>query len=158
MKSYVIILGLLAVVAVVFFACGKDAVIPTLEEEKVKIKTYLTDKKLTAKSLSSGVCYVEEKTGTGTSMPTLASTVTVNYKGYLLDGTVFDQTPADGSKPIAFPLSNLIRGWQEGIPTMKKGGKTKLFIPSSLGYGATASGKIPANSILVFEIELVDFK
>ncbi len=161
MKSYVIILGLLAVVAVIFFACGQDATgtpTPTIEQEKVKIQTYITDKKLTSKCLPSGVCYIEEKAGTSTNMPTLASTVTVNYKGYLLDGTVFDQTPADGSKPIAFPLSNLIRGWQEGIPLMKKGSKAKLIIPSSLGYGTTASGKVPANSILVFEIELVDFK
>jgi FKBP-type peptidyl-prolyl cis-trans isomerase FkpA len=163
MKALLIMVALFGAMAVIFFACaGKDTTATpalSLAEEKVKIQTYLTNNKIAAKALPSGVFYLETKAGVGTAMPVLSSTVTVNYKGYLLDGgTVFDQTPADGSRPIAFQLGGLIKGWQEGIPTMKKSGKTTLFIPSSLGYGSSAQSKIPANSILIFDIELVDFK
>jgi FKBP-type peptidyl-prolyl cis-trans isomerase FkpA len=162
MKAILIMVVLFGAMAVIFYACaGTETAatpIPTLAQQKVIIQTYLTDKKLAAKELPSGVFYLETKAGAGTAMPILSSTVTVNYKGYLLDGSVFDQTPASGSSPISFGLSGLIKGWQEGIPTMKKGGKTTLFIPSSLGYGSAAQSKIPANSILIFDIELVDFK
>lgn len=67
---------------------------------------------------------------------------------------IFDQTTGS---PVSFPLQNLIEGWQEGIPKLKKGGKGTFFIPSALGYGPYGSGDIPANAPLIFEIELVNF-
>lgn len=87
----------------------------------------------------------------------LGDTVTVFYKGYLLaDGAVFDQTK---EKPATFPLNRLIRGWQIGVPLCKVGGKTELIIPSGIAYGIrTRAAKIPPNSVLVFEIEVVDAK
>ena len=84
-------------------------------------------------------------------------TVTVYYKGYLLkDGSIFDQTK---DKPATFPLKRLIMGWQIGVPLCKVGGKIKIIIPSNLAYSIRTRGaKIPPNSILVFEIEVVDAK
>ncbi|MFN9955636.1 MAG: FKBP-type peptidyl-prolyl cis-trans isomerase, partial [bacterium] len=73
----------------------------------------------------------------------------------LLDGTIFDQTT--GNQTATFPLANLIPGWQEGIPLLQKGGKGTFLLPSALGYGPNPVGPIPANSVLIFEIELIDF-
>jgi FKBP-type peptidyl-prolyl cis-trans isomerase FkpA len=81
------------------------------------------------------------------------STVTVAYKGYLTDGTVFDESDSNG---ITFSLRNVIQGWQEGIPLFKEGGSGMLLIPSALGYGSSSQGQIPANSVLIFEITLID--
>ena len=94
--------------------------------------------------------------GTGRSVqPT--DTVTVFYKGWIFNtDQVFDQT---GDKPAVFPLNRLIRGWQIGVPLLKTGGKIQLVIPSDMAYSArTRSAKIPPNSILVFEIEVVEAK
>nr|MBA3682346.1 FKBP-type peptidyl-prolyl cis-trans isomerase [Bacteroidota bacterium] len=85
--------------------------------------------------------------------PKSSSNVTVNYKGSLRDGTVFDQSGAAG---ISIGLNSVIEGWKEGIPLFKKGGKGVLLIPSALGYGDKATGKIPANSVLIFDIELLN--
>jgi FKBP-type peptidyl-prolyl cis-trans isomerase len=82
------------------------------------------------------------------------STVTFHYTGTLLDGTEFDSSA--GGDPITYPLSNLIPGWQEGIPGMKVGGTRQLIIPPELGYGSAGQGAIPPNSWLIFDIDLVD--
>ncbi len=84
--------------------------------------------------------------------------VTIQYTGALAsDGSVFDTSLKDAnSQPVTFPLANLIPGWQQGIPGMKVGGKRRLYIPSSLGYGTQGSGQaIPPNSDLIFDIELI---
>ncbi len=93
--------------------------------------------------------------GTG-AVATAASTVTVQYVGVLYKGgKQFDASWNDGSgKPVTFPLTGVIKGWQEGIPGMRIGGRRELIIPPSLGYGSTAQAKIPANSTLVFVIDL----
>ena len=81
--------------------------------------------------------------------------VRVHYRGTLMDGTEFDSSYKRG-QPIEFPLANLIKGWQEGIPGMKIGGKRKLTIPYQLGYGVHGSPPaIPPKADLVFEIELL---
>jgi len=121
------------------------------------IADYAKEKNLTLQKTEKGVYYVIEKEGTGTEHPTLASTLTVHYHGTLLNGSVFDSS-VDRGKSIDFPLSRVIVGWQDGIPVLTKGGKGKFIIPSSLGYGSRAAGKIPANSVLVFDVELIDFK
>jgi FKBP-type peptidyl-prolyl cis-trans isomerase FkpA len=101
----------------------------------------------------NGVYYTIMKEGAGKVIQ-LTDTVRIFYKGYLFsDGSVFDQTN-DG--PRSFPLNRLIMGWQIGVPLIKTGGKIKLVIPSHLGYSIrTRSPKIPPNSTLVFEIEVV---
>jgi FKBP-type peptidyl-prolyl cis-trans isomerase FkpA len=126
--------------------CIPDPISPQeqLKIDVKKIEDYLADNNLVAQSTASGLHYIIEEPGSGGS-PTLSSTVTVKYKGYLLNGNVFDQS---GNNSVTFPLSNLILGWQEGIP---------FFIPSALGYGRSGSGSIPGNSVLIFDIELVSF-
>lgn len=106
---------------------------------------------------SNGVYYSMLKEGTGHQV-SVNDTVTAFYKGYIYDDLkkVFDETK---DKPATFPLNRLIRGWQIGVPLCKIGGKIKLIIPSNLAYSIrTRSAKIPPNSILVFEIEVVDAK
>ena len=99
--------------------------------------------------------YVIEEEGIG-EHPNIYSLVTVNYKGYLLDGTVFDETLPD--EPIQFQLFQVIPGWQEGIQKFRTEGSGKLLIPSELGYGSDAQSDIPANSVLIFDIELLSFE
>ncbi len=93
--------------------------------------------------------------GTGAAA-TASSTVNVQYVGVLYKGgKQFDASWNDGSgQPVSLPLTGVIKGWQQGIPGMKIGGRRELIIPPSLGYGATAQSKIPANSTLVFIIDL----
>lgn len=104
----------------------------------------------------SGLQYVELEEGTGAS-PEKGNVISVHYKGTLEDGTKFDSS-YDRSQPLQFQLGvgQVIQGWDEGLSTMKVGGKRKLIIPPTLGYGSQAVGPIPPNSTLIFEVELVD--
>lgn len=152
------LLFLLALVGVVLTACNKDDfdAVEQLEKDKVAIRQYLADKNLTADSTASGLYYITTKEGDGTAHPNLGSTVVVGYKGYRLDGFVFDQSQSGA--PATFALANLIAGWREGIQLMKKNGRMTMFVPSYLAYGRYGAGAdIPANTPLIFEIELVDF-
>jgi FKBP-type peptidyl-prolyl cis-trans isomerase FkpA len=137
----------------IFSSCLKENNQP--EEDDQLINSYLTANKLTATKDPSGLYYILNVAGTGTT-PTSTSTVEVKYKGSLINGTIFDQTATD--KTFTYALSGLILGWQIGIPLMKEGGKATLFIPSRLGYGSQNMGTIPPNSVLIFEIELIDVK
>ena len=85
--------------------------------------------------------------------PALEDTVWVNYKGSLLDGSVFDETP-EGSEPIQIVLTQVIRGWQEGLQLVGEGGHIKLYIPAELGYGAQGNQAIEPNSTLIFDVTL----
>lgn len=115
------------------------------------IKDYIANKSLTATATGTGLYYVINTQGTGPK-PNSGSTVTVKYKGYLTDETVFDQSAASG---LSFGLGSVIKGWTEGIPLFNEGGKGVLLIPSKLGYGSSKTGDIPANSVLIFDIELL---
>ena len=102
----------------------------------------------------SGLQFEVVEPGTGES-PSAEDSVQVNYKGSLIDGTVFDSSYQRG-QPATFPLAGVIPGFREGIEKMKVGGKYKLYIPPALGYGERGAGKdVPPNSTLVFEIELL---
>jgi len=104
---------------------------------------------------ASGLQYQVLKHGTGTVSPKATDTVTVHYHGTLLDGTVFDSSVERG-QPASFPLNAVIPGWTEGLQLMKVGDKFKFVIPANLAYGpASPSPKIPPNSTLVFEVELL---
>ena len=109
-----------------------------------------------AQTTDSGLKYIMIESGTGES-PKQGDNVSVHYSGFLLDGTMFDSS-YKREKPITFPLGEgrVIKGWDEGISLLKIGGKAKFIIPPDLAYGSRAMGPIPANSILVFEVELVD--
>ena len=126
--------------------------IPTTAEITV-LQNYLTANAINATFDSVGFFYQVVSSGAGIS-PTASSTITVQYTGKLLNGTVFDSntTPAGFSSP----LSGLIAGWQLGLPLIKKGGSINLYLPPSLGYGCYANGPIPGNSSLIFNITLLD--
>ncbi|HSX46679.1 MAG TPA: FKBP-type peptidyl-prolyl cis-trans isomerase [Patescibacteria group bacterium] len=93
----------------------------------------------------------------GTGQAAQASdTVTVKYTGaYASDGVIFDSSDMHGGQPISFPLNGVIKGWTDGIPGMKVGGKRRLLIPAELAYGATPPQGIRANADMVFDVELV---
>jgi len=126
------------------------------KDEPDKIKKYIDSNKIKVKPTSTGLYFIEIKKGTGPKAEK-GDTVSVSYTGKLVDGTTFDASPAD--KPIKFPIGTgaVIPGWEEGIGMMKKGGKAKLIIPSSLAYAEKGAGQIiPPYTPLVFEVELID--
>lgn len=127
-----------------------------LQKEKEEITKAMSSGYTDVTDSAQGLFYKMMKVGTGASV-NINDTVVIHYKGYLFnDNTVFDQTK---EKPATFPLKRLITGWQIGVPLCKAGGKIKLVIPSSMAYSIrTRAAKIPPNSILVFEIEVVDIK
>ena len=84
-------------------------------------------------------------------------TVTAHYTGWLTDGTIFDSSHK-GGKPISFPLTGVVKGWQEGIPGMKVGGVRRLYIPYAMAYGERGRDGIPPKADLIFEVELTEKK
>lgn len=135
-------------------SCNKDDN-PQADIDDQIIRDYLSENNIDATKHSSGLYYTITVEGAG-EHPSANSTVTVRYKGYLTDGTVFDQT--QGTETATFGLTSLIEGWKIGIPLLKKEGKGTFYIPSGLGYGSRATGSIPANSVLIFEIDLINFQ
>jgi len=109
-------------------------------------------KKPGVKTSPSGLQYEVLTEGTG-SRPTDMDTVTVHYRGTLIDGTEFDNSYSRG-QTISFPLKNVIAGWTEGLQYMTVGSKYKFYIPHTLGYGMNTQGPIPGGSVLIFEVEL----
>src|SRR5437660_3029929 len=114
-------------------------------------------KKEGVKTTASGLQYKVIKEGTG-AQPKANDTVTVNYRGTLIDGTEFDSSYKRG-QPATFPVSGVIKGWTEALQLMKSGSKYQLFIPAGLAYGDRGAGRdIAPNSTLIFEVELLDVK
>jgi FKBP-type peptidyl-prolyl cis-trans isomerase FklB len=129
-------------------------------EAAVKLgKAFLDDnaKKKGVKVTASGLQYLELKKGNG-KKPSATSTVTVHYRGTLINGTEFDSS-YKRNEPATFPLNGVIKGWTEGLQLMSEGGKAQLVIPADLGYGTRgAPPTIGPSEVLVFEIELLSVK
>ncbi|MBK6521681.1 MAG: FKBP-type peptidyl-prolyl cis-trans isomerase [Sphingobacteriaceae bacterium] len=150
MIRYVLLIALV----VSFSSCSKRKAKKQAKEDEEIIQKYISDNKLNATATGSGLYYVMSTQGTGVN-PSISSNVTVVYSGYFTDGSTFDQSTSAG---ISFDLSSVIKGWQEGIPYFKKGGKGMLIIPSALAYGPSGTSGVPPNSVLVFNIHLLDVK
>lgn len=125
------------------------------ELDKNTIINYMMDEGIELQSTSSGLYYQMIEHGEGTTAE-WGDWVKVNYKGYTLDGKVFDSSYKRG-KPIEFYIGNMIAGWNEGLQLMKPGGKVLFVVPSGLAYGPKGLGDvIPPNTTLAFEVELLD--
>ncbi|WP_116769159.1 FKBP-type peptidyl-prolyl cis-trans isomerase [Maribacter litoralis] len=120
------------------------------ETNEAEINAYLEDNSLESQKTASGLHYIKENQGDG-AVPTATSNVTVAYKGYFLNGTVFDQS----EEGITIGLDQVISGWTEGIQLFNEGGNGMLLIPAHLGYGSFDYNGIPGGSVLVFDIELL---
>lgn len=118
--------------------------------EITALKEYIDASGIPAKADNRGFFYTIQSPGLGTK-PTVCANVTVNYTGMLTNGKTFDS-----GSGISFDLNQLIVGWQEGIPLVAPGGSITLYLPPSLAYGSQEQNDIPANSILVFKIDLVE--
>ena len=108
---------------------------------------------------ASGLQFIDVEVGGGAS-PQTGQTVVVHYTGWLVDGTKFDSS-VDRGQPLSFIIGTgkVIKGWDEGVATMKVGGKRRLIIPPELGYGATGyPGVIPGNAQLIFDVELIEIR
>jgi len=124
------------------------------------MQAYAAAHGMTVTAHSSGLLYQVINPGSG-PMATINSSIVITYTGMLLDGTIFDQRITPNNTQTSGPespwlLSKVIEGWREGIPLIRKGGRIQLIVPSSLGYGCSAYHAIPGNSILFFDITLVD--
>ena len=153
--------NLMLIISLVIIGCNKN------EEDKLsntdinqndennKKEVAMTNKEITTES---GLKYIDIALGDG-AMPETGDKVVVHYTGTLEDGTKFDSS-IDRNRPFEFPLGmgRVIKGWDEGLASMRIGGKRQLIIPANLGYGDRATGKIPANSTLIFDVELIDIK
>lgn len=126
--------------------CG--VVAPANEIQSVK--DYLAANNITAVQHCSGLFYTIDSTGTGAA-PTACSTIAFTYEGKLTNGNTFDKS----TDPVVFRLSQLIRGFTNGLLQIKAGGRMHLYVPPSLGYGSNSSSSIPPNSILIFDVTLV---
>lgn len=153
MKNHLYVL-LIAVFAVT--ACKKDKPFDAQAQfgrDTVIIKKFIADNNIPAIKDESGLYYQIIEPGTGTVTPNDNSLITIKYEGRLLNGQVFDK-----SESSEFQLGGLIAGWRIGIPKIKAGGKIRLLIPSGYAYGNRPPGRIPANSVLDFDIQLKEVK
>jgi FKBP-type peptidyl-prolyl cis-trans isomerase FkpA len=162
---------LLVAVPALLFSCKKestpgctltDSAFVAPAAEVTALQNWVIANRPGATSHPSGLFYEIANPGSGTVTPGVCSTVTVKYAGYLTNGSKFDDSSPTYPNGIPFLLGQLILGWQKGIPLVKKGGSLSLYIPPSLGYGnqdvRNNAGVVvvPANSILIFSIQLVE--
>jgi FKBP-type peptidyl-prolyl cis-trans isomerase FkpA len=149
--------SLILVVVIAIASCSKkdeacaSVNVSAPATEVAALKLYLDTNNIKATADSRGFFYTITAPGSA-SKPTVCQTVQVAYVGKLTNGQTFDS-----NANAVFPLSNLITGWQEGIPLVGTGGSVILYLPPSLAYGSRAAGSIPANSNLVFTIDLKAF-
>ncbi|HZV70936.1 MAG TPA: FKBP-type peptidyl-prolyl cis-trans isomerase [Saprospiraceae bacterium] len=121
------------------------------DEDRMLIEDYLEENNLQAEKTASGLYYIIHNPG-NSEHPALTDNVHIDYRGTLLNGNQFDANPS-----ATFPLGNLIDGMVEGIQLLGKGGEATLILPSALGYGSVVKSGIPANSVTIFEVTLIDF-
>jgi FKBP-type peptidyl-prolyl cis-trans isomerase len=151
MKQHTVI-GIVSIVVLVVVVAGVSLLVNSTAQAPAA-KT--TSQSSSQKGSTMQLQVTDQTVGTGAEA-VAGKSVTVNYTGTLTNGTVFDSSYSR-NQPFTFTLGagQVIKGWDEGVVGMKVGGKRKLVIPPSLGYGSQAQGPIPANSTLIFEVQLV---
>jgi FKBP-type peptidyl-prolyl cis-trans isomerase len=127
---------------------------PNIQAGEAFLKQNKTRKEVV--TTASGMQYEVIVQGTGPKLAAI-DTFVAHYKGTLLDGTEIDNSYKRGT-PLVYAVSDVVKGWQEGLQLMPVGSKYKFYIPSNLGYGPYDNGPIPGGSLLVFEVELLDMK
>jgi len=147
---YIIVVIILVIIGAIFFIGKEDN-----DDNNANLTNSIISSTTTMQTESQFIIE-DEVVGTG-DMAVAGDNVTVNYVGTLLDGTVFDASKNHGDGTFTFPLGagRVIQGWDQGVAGMKIGGKRKLTIPPELAYGNQQMGSIPANSTLIFEVELL---
>lgn len=144
-----------AFLVLIFASCASDATnTKTIDyevENEKEILAFIADNNLVAEKSSTGLYYVIDVEGYG-EQPTATSNVTVAYKGYFTNNSVFDESATEG---ISFNLNQVIAGWTEGIPLFKEGGNGMLLVPSNLAYGDSGRSGIPGGSVLIFDVQLI---
>ena len=162
MKTKQLFILVFAAMSLTFGSCSKsdsgntsncvanNTGVPTAAEIS-SLQNYITSNNITATQHSGGFFYRIVAQGSGAT-PNLTSRITVKYTGTLTNGSVFDQNTTG----VTFTLSQLILGWQRGLPLIQKGGSIILYLPPSLAYGCQQAGSIPPGSNLIFSIDLVD--
>lgn len=148
----------LGIMTLAFSACKPDKVFDTEEQftrDTVLIEQYLADNSLVAETDESGIRYIIKEQGTGDNAR-FGSTVSVKYTGYLLDGTTFDTNVGKDSFEFVIGQGAVIQGWDIIFKLFNKGTEASIYIPSKYGYGSTGSFFIPANSVLVFDVRVLD--
>lgn len=139
---------------ILFISCKnekQETPVDFTAQNQVEIEKYIAENNLNAQKSDSGLYYVINDPGKG-KQPIAASNVTVAYKGYYTDKSIFDQSDEAG---ISFGLQEVVAGWTEGIAYFKEGGNGILLIPSDLGYGPSNYRGIPGGSVLIFDINLI---
>lgn len=157
MKKYTFIVTVL--IFTILSACTNQKNLSKSEKEMKDIKDYLKENHLKVEPTQTGLYYIETVAGTGRQAQK-GDVVSVHYSGRLLNGKKFDSS-YDRNEPFEFTLGagQVIKGWDEGIAYLKEGGKATLIIPSKLAYGEREiQGVIPANSPLIFDVELLKIK
>ena len=146
----------MALFVVLFVSCSSDDLVSSKDytaENEQEILSYISAYNLDAVATGSGLYYVIDEQGDGAAI-TSTSDVTVKYVGRYTDGTIFDSSEDEA---ISFYLQYVIEGWQEGLPYFNEGGVGQLIIPSHLAYGSSDYNSIPGGSVLVFDIEIIDY-
>ena len=142
---------ILPIILILMVSCSSnDKVKDFTQANEQEILDYISNNNLVAQKSDSGLYYIINEEGTG-EQPNFNSNVTVTYKGYFTNGTVFDQN-TQGYKTN---LRNVIKGWTEGITYFKEGGNGVLLVPSHLAYGPDNYSTIPGGSVLIFDVELL---
>ncbi len=147
----------LLLAAVLTFADAPASAPATDDKGNISFKDLMAMPEKGQQKMADGLIIEDIKVGDGKS-PADTDTVVCHYTGWLLNGKKFDSS-RDRGDPLSFRLNQVIKGWQEGLKTMKVGGRRKLTIPAELGYGEAGAGDdIPPNSVLVFDVELIAIK
>jgi FKBP-type peptidyl-prolyl cis-trans isomerase FkpA len=161
LRSYILSFALLLVLFICPYCAKNKSCTPNSPaSEYAQMQAYCTANAITPTVHPSGMFYQVLTQGSGPAATT-NSKIVITYTGKLLDGTVFDiRTTPNNTQPTGsespWPLTQLIEGWKVGIPLIQKGGRIQLVVPSSMAYDCTGRGTIPGNSVLFFDITLVD--